>query len=571
MLRIVVNNKDLDIYDNISIPVKAFNPIFSGTSMQELYSFSFDLPASDRNISILQSAERIDGTTLENDIEGVKVYHSGILFFNGVLSVKMGVSKTTYKCNLNSQGLYLAKKLNTVNLQELDLESIDVANPIDTAPNKVDSWKAYLENFLDTEDSQECTHCFPPIKFEPYMSPYRGYADVKNLVWDIFNIYNGANWFADEEYRIGERGVRLNIYGEDFVSTIVPVIKYMHALNSAVKAEGYSSGVVGDFTKIKDIRELAIVSNTSLDTYATSGNRGYNIFNDSYSLQNHLPNMTALDLMTGLRQLFCVIAFDAVDAVEIVPIKDVINQRPIDITRYAVPEYAMKSKEDKGYLLSFELSKNEQRVFPVELSTASPIYYESPNWELTIGDGAVKSSSVHKPTLSIYQFISTDDHPSVANGYYESGKCHYMLILDENYIFNSPFNSREGFDNLDYAILTFYRGKVNGEDGKFYPCATFKNVLSTGEKVGDYTLEWEGKDGLYEQWWKSFLDAINGKKDISRTLIMPIHKIVEMMTFRNPNYTIKGNKGNMKAIIKEMQFTLKKNEISPLQCTFVAK
>ena len=109
-ISIVVNGNEIELEKQESLNLRINNVIFNPTeinSKQGEYSFSFDLPITNKNSKIFSYSNNLSKVNKFNKKYECIVYADGTEIFNGKLIVK-SISNESFKCNI-----YTAK-LNTI-------------------------------------------------------------------------------------------------------------------------------------------------------------------------------------------------------------------------------------------------------------------------------------------------------------------------------------------------------------------------------------------------------------------------------------------------------------------------
>jgi hypothetical protein len=57
-------------------------------------------------------------------------------------------------------------------------------------------------------------------------------------------------------------------------------------------------------------------------------------------------------------------------------------------------------------------------------------------------------------------------------------------------------------------MLLFYHGLQDDTAANDYPFASHHNRNFADESLGDYSLNWQGEDGLFNRFWKSYVSII---------------------------------------------------------------
>jgi hypothetical protein len=119
---------------------------------------------------------------------------------------------------------------------------------------------------------------------------------------------------------------------------------------------------------------------------------------------------------------------------------------------------------------------------------------------------------------------------------------------------NAPYLNITG--NACGINFLFYRGN------KF---ATYDTYDAAGSSVGDYSLRWDGTKGLFEVWWKRYVQFRKNAKNVEST---PLYLPWSILN----NYATKlfGQKlriGQNQFMMEELSFTLRKHTITDQKAT----
>lgn len=68
----------------------------------------------------------------------------------------------------------------------------------------------------------------------------------------------------------------------------------------------------------------------------------------------------------------------------------------------------------------------------------------------------------------------------------------------------------------------------SSSDNEAYPFASIDNFDMDGNQLGDYALRWNGQYGLYENFWKEWLEFKNQSKPFTMKVVLPISEILQI-------------------------------------------
>jgi hypothetical protein len=98
---------------------------------------------------------------------------------------------------------------------------------------------------------------------------------------------------------------------------------------------------------------------------------------------------------------------------------------------------------------------------------------------------------------------------------------------------NALADKSENLRLLFYRGLQEYNSYIKGAEGgddntAAYPYATHTEIDPVGNKIGDYSLAWDGDYGLYQQHWKKYLDFLTNAKKVIRKINLNIDDLLNL-------------------------------------------
>lgn len=158
MLQIRINSEFFDIPDDIQVPIVAQNPLVSDSGFNEIFTYSFSLQASPKNISIynkyVNSNARISLSFQSHNICSGKV--------------KMKRDSSGISVMIKNDGLDLRQELENLSFDDIELETIEVYDNDATPEEKIQAWNDLMNSKLpENEPVNEGAFKFPPIEAYP--------------------------------------------------------------------------------------------------------------------------------------------------------------------------------------------------------------------------------------------------------------------------------------------------------------------------------------------------------------------------------------------------------------------
>jgi len=78
------------------------------------------------------------------------------------------------------------------------------------------------------------------------------------------------------------------------------------------------------------------------------------------------------------------------------------------------------------------------------------------------------------------------------------------------------------------ARLVFYRGIYTDSRGYYYPLASSDAIDLHGNSTGNYTMQWDGEKGLYNQWWAAWNEFLESSKETRWNLRLSLPDILNL-------------------------------------------
>jgi hypothetical protein len=158
--------------------------------------------------------------------------------------------------------------------------------------------------------------------------------------------------------------------------------------------------------------------------------------------------------------------------------------------------------------------------------------FDEPDFSVSTNAGTILNSFVTDSNVSRSMRIPTVNSVSIVNKLYET------------------YNNK-----WDELAFLFYRGlQQSTEPTQPFPLAQSENY-NQGQKIGNYTLAWDGVDGLFEKFHKAKFQLLKNATLFNFTPNMPESVIM------NPDMTAKYYSDNILFMFKKMQFTISGSSI----------
>jgi hypothetical protein len=307
------------------------------------------------------------------------------------------------------------------------------------------------------------------------------YDAEKNTTWGkVVNYFDAAG--------------ALQLTGIGFVGhpyTVTPFLKVVPLLRAALGLYGYSVG--GPWVDDPEIQQLVVYSTTSLDR------ADFESAKLSFALNSVLPDVRLAELLLVLQQMFALgFVFNPVrKEVRIVPLREVATGAGYQVRR-AAAGYKDKANDTAGFTLAFTADTTDELL-------------KGQDWpQVVVGAGG----ETIQPALDPLRMVREADP-------WAAGREWLVPAAEQPGRSDWPAFEQATVRSSHLRLL-FYRGLQPDSTGALYPLGTAGTVNYAGDTVGDYALEWDGPNGLYQKWHKPWLDFRANSRTEERTVALTL-------------------------------------------------
>lgn len=576
MIRIVHNDKDLDVGD-LKMSFKFTNPLFSDKIFSDGYSFPFTLPYTAKNISVLSSANRLDNIVIKKEFK-VKIYFFNNFLFSGTVTIK-NIGETSFNCHYNSNGLDLAKKLKNLSIRDLDLFEKIVYSETDSPPTKQTKWGAALDAQTQViayiRPNEVITHYFPTIHaryaYDKDSSPVGADTStgfIKNHWWSQFiNFYN----YDESRYMLGNR-VLTSVYNTrpGWQTTVAPCPNFVYVLNQALTKFGY----VMDKSQLLDLPEvkhLFIFANKVMDKVESFGTYMYNVYGASFKLEDFLPRVDALELPLALKQLFLAVFYEQEGRIKVIAGKDLLNQKSVDWSAYSDAVCPKEVTDYQNYEFEFVEKTGDAyfKLYPEQMDKV--VIDNSQDSKVVVNPNARPMVTLSGPRGNVWGTWVSGTHEETSIGA-TNGPLLFTFEnkagLGHNAQVKSDLSEESPTDVIDSLLLGVWRGEDFYPD--YYPSSTTVAYDDyDGVTFGERSILFPNDDGLVVNFHEDFVKFVNGASVFTKNLTLPPHKLAELIRFEQIKYSFKHPNGNVTGIVRDFEFELSNQGISPIRTNFI--
>jgi len=548
MLGLRVNNQVIDLGDDISISWELRNPMFFEAGSR---SYPFKLPSTLWNKKLLGFRHRIEGQNSPYDEIPVDISFNNIDIFHGTMKFRV-LNDRYYEATVyDREGDFYYKAKNTrlrqVNFGEMEFSTVASA-------------LAYINNTL-TLNYPDVQFGFPKLYNPSYFDPVT--EDAEQRFYN--NTYDDG--LIHELTTLGNRTV------------IVPFLYFRHVLKTVLDSFGYE---VRDFvfSDNEDFNSLLIYNSLSCN----------NLCEDfSYSLTHlffnlHLPDLTILEFITSIESFFNCRFFinDITRVIRIVGLNTVVTDpNAVEFSKGIVSRSIELDDKISGYKLTIPVDSSDggiqkwsdfQDFYLKNMRSAVSTIPDLPPWPFSmVGDIRFVFSE------SKYYFFNTSKSWVVDN---DATKYLFSVLFIQNQDERTKnielkLAALKGGDPQNwplYIMANCGNQKKDWKDITFRIC--FKTIVDNGPAAPDYIatdisssmyLWFNDANNMYEVFHKDYLSFLQTSR------VVKVQKLFTVKDLRDFYFPCKYRIFDDNYILRRVQLTLKKNQISPamIECLSV--
>lgn len=591
-LKICKDGNYLNLYPDTSLQLDITSPVFFGDRppgfLPNVKAYSFNIPNDAHNRAVLRRPELLDNPQDLLVDEGWQVIYSGNIILSGRIEVEEAPRSGAYKAtiiggiggNLNIlKETYLNQlDLGKATLGQDDAEVLGTITSITQSPGDSD---ILFPTVRVAEDAGLETPPFEEGDPEPDPVPTR---------YKYANRYRGGSHIREELQ-----------YDKPVYSTFIPMIRLHRLMEQACARAGYQlGGVFSSHEHAEELKNLILFNTRTLDEDInfTPGTDYEDItLMKEVDLSRHLPELKCNDLIREVCNTFCWAPFvDPLSQVlTITPMKEILrDQSHMDWTGKVFPQH-VKSRKLRDLPVSFHYDHTRQDGYAEQVATdqhrfATKFFrtWDEAHAELTLDDfPAIVYIESYNEYYRLLGFRPPSNFAVLRGlgknlGYINDQQepafvpdTDSMLMITKSNEPNwsgfnalgtecmpafygeliTPWYDDEG-EQVDKAILLFYRGLELDGDGELYPLASSNAYNYDSDQVGELSLHWTGNTGLYNVWWKDWHEAIQRMRPVS----FPTR--IDARDLANLNFAKKIRIDKHLYFVKRVQITINANSIN---------
>lgn len=402
-----------------------------------------------------------------------------------------------------------------------------------------DAWQDHLAAILALPES----HVFPTVhapdfyKNNPaYLNPYINYTNT-----DGDYPANAIGAVLDPGEGPTEAGWPRAVVPMPFVNEVLVAI--FSAVNLTDLGGAWSESEELDTLVVFNTRSLDLIYHprdfSDPDTVAAFGYviAPFNGWANAYNLADHLPDITAMEFLDRLATTFCLCYTLPGGRPRISFCRDLLTAEPEDWTPKTEAGYTGTLATTTGYTLDYDRQSDDTLIAG----------------QLERVDGGNNAQ----------EFIA---------GWFT---CFMARLTESEREWLLPTTEQEGQSQYYNASakqsmrLLFYRGVQQDSEGNSYPLATHGLADTSGETVGSISLDWNGENGRYQQFFQEYVRILSTGSSITRLVRLSVADLVELLEWRHIIKTLYSEDGAFTGVVKSVRFKVSLSGMSAAEVEFV--
>lgn len=602
MLKLLLQGTALNLPPDFQLNLIYENPLFLNDRIPAVHSLTFTLPPTPHNLALLGNPDRIASTRSFREYEGLEVLFGPVKFLQGILivtkfdkDIKLFFRGSTYPDEIQAQ-------LNETTMERYDFgeglfSSLDFSDP-DNFGYK------YTQLMLDSLDSTE-NFATGPVRVKdeewPDIEPDEyptdsGILATNTMYLNYFNAY-------DENFLIS--GVSEDYHGvifpSPFVSYIVDLIFGDRLLSNPFHTGDFSKLVFCNFFHSEYGRQLLFTTDWFIP------NNGILLDPDPtipfterfFDLNSFSSSMPVNDMLKEILKIVGGTLYTRGNDFEILFNNDVITAtEQVNWTDKLLGKLAHWKEDAKTYLYGYAgIDDNPDISELTDSETIDDLQALTPAEDVTTTRYITTTNQVIAVRLRDKADPGDADRYSyevVSGGYggRQSGDNGYSVVSDiipldvniHDYWWEdtgSPITfgqwyvpewSGDRMQIQDRPFIMLFHGlqdTLSDKDGSpgtldKYPCLSGHNIDAYGNKLSDFSLQWEGEEGLLETFHKEFKEWIEEDKIYAEGDFL-----LSVTDLKNLDMSIKRHVKSKNFFIEKLEVTISSNKINPARANLI--
>ena len=114
----------------------------------------------------------------------------------------------------------------------------------------------------------------------------------------------------------------------------------------------------------------------------------------------------------------------------------------------------------------------------------------------------------------------------------------------------------------------FYRGLQPDADSLLYPQAGHSRRGFGTEPVGAYSMNWDGAGGLFETWWRDFIELMQHGRTDTRLVRLTISDLLELKKWRSVRKYYRTEDGTAVGVVRSVRVRASRAGLELAKVTF---
>ena len=586
MLEIYANGKRLHLPDDIEIDMTFENPFFTQGSVPATHSMTFTLPPTKENLQVIGNANRIAAAGVWSDLE------SRVLFNSSTISVgRLKLQETEKLLKFYFVGS-LVPDLVRKRMNLLNVDLYEFGEGLNTPDDFDSGWPLVYKNTIET-NAKSIGDKFAVCPVRVTGADWKrdevlwGFLNAHRLYLNPWNVNNGSYLFTQS--------------GDPTVHSTVFPQPYIHYLIDLVFGASLNSNFIKDDAELKKLAMITSFhksfSEADVFTYSRKGViiDSYELWEQRYFYLSSYFNKYAFnDFLKNILKVFCGSLMPRPDGKwDILLNKDIMqNTDIVDWTNKLVGTPLTTNQKAQRYIYGYSSEALDldnggyATVASIEAMMASStettykIASTGEIYEKRLKDPEVPGEYEYerlKTGLGGFDNSEIDDDETYSmQSDVQACKMRPDVYWHENSgVTRNPWYVPEFSGNrfaLDFAPeIGFMRGFYNLSTKQIvsepeaysghYPLLTPYNYDPNGNKVGDYSLAWEGADGLFSKFHQEFKEYIESDHLVLKGNFHLTHLDLKNLDFKKKSYI----RGKL-FYLKKIETKFRKRSISLSKC-----
>jgi hypothetical protein len=316
--------------------------------------------------------------------------------------------------------------------------------------------------------------------------------------------------------------------------TFCPQVRFLYILEKALAVyetrTGESITVLTDAPHAQTISELTLFNLVTIDNFIKEEQRtGGGIYKNAYqrlvNLNNHVPDMTVLELINAVCEIFQLYPTLDNGIFSFRSRGDQFDTEVTDLSNSIDNRVEVEFKTAKGYTLAFADDDQEPLADYSDLVVNGTTIIETVAGTVAFGVTFAPMMISHKKGTSNQLSVSS----------------------------------------TTTLRLFFYKGFQEFE-AITYPFGTPLNALPDGTINGVTSIRWEGVQGLYAQAWQNVIETATNAPTIKITAWLTALEIINLKSWKMPQIQFYTEGGYRKGIIKQIQSRIRLRPQTRYEC-----